>query len=230
MNILSINTSTRVIDVALQSKDKIFNIEKDTRLGDYEDIVSLIKSVLRRAKLKLGEIDYFGVCIGPGSFTGMRIGLSTMKALAYSTRKPLIGFGSLDAEAYTVKGRFYGQLCIMLDAKRNNAYTAVFNNNNRLRRISPYLLLGVPQSLQEIKKFGKNKTDIYFCGDMAWHYKEAIYKEFPGSKFLEHADASCRSKAMISLTKDNIKKKSSPFDILPLYMYPRDCQVSKPLK
>lgn len=230
MNILSINTTTRIIDVALLCKNKIFSIEKDVRLADYEDVVCLIKSILKKEKLKLRQIDYFGVCIGPGSFTGMRIGLSAMKALAYSIDKPLIGLGSLDAEAFAVKDRFCGQLCIMQDAKRNNAYAAVFNNNKKLRRISPYLLLEISQSLKEVKRFSKNNANLYFYGDIVSHHKENIKKIFPNSKFLEHAEANLRSRALILLTKDNIKQKSSSFDLLPIYMYPRDCQVNKNLK
>lgn len=229
MNILSINTTTRIINVALDCKGKFFSIEKDINLNGYEDVVSLIRTLFKKANLRLRQIDYFGVCIGPGSFTGMRIGLSAMKALAYSTDKPLIGFGSLDLEAHVVKDKFCGLLCIMQDAKRNNVYGAVFDNHKRLRRISPYLLLDLEKILKEVKKTDKNK-DVYFYGDIISRHKEDIKKIFPKAKFLGHEDENLRSKALISLTKINIKKKSSPFNLLPFYMYPRDCQVRRPLK
>lgn len=228
--ILSIDTTSRVIDVALSFDGKSFSIERDVRLSEYEGIISLIKLILKKSRLGIEQIDYFGVCTGPGSFTGMRIGLSVMKALAYSTGKPLIGFGSLDLLARMVKDKFCGLLCIMQDAKRNNIYSAVFDNTGKLRRISPYLLLDAPQLLKKIKKLNKKTRDLYFYGDMVSHYKEDIKKVFPESKFLEYHDLKLKGKAIISLTKDNLRQRCNSFEILPFYMYPKDCQVRKPVK
>ncbi|MBL7197246.1 MAG: tRNA (adenosine(37)-N6)-threonylcarbamoyltransferase complex dimerization subunit type 1 TsaB [Candidatus Omnitrophica bacterium] len=230
MRILSINTTSRVMDVALSSNGKIFGIERDIRLNDYEGIVSLIKLILKRSRLKLEQIDYFGACNGPGSFTGIRIGLSVMKALAYSTGRPLIGFRSLDLLAWMAKDKFSGLLCIMQDARRNNIYSAVFSNNRGLRKISPYLLLGISQLLREIKKLNRKKIDLYFYGDIVSYYKDDIKKFFPSSILLQQQEFNLKSQAIISLTKDNIKQKCNSFELLPFYMYPKDCQVRKPVK
>ena len=230
MNILAINTTTRIINVALDYKGRFFSTENDINLNGYEDVVSLIRALLKKANSRLEQIDYFGACIGPGSFTGMRIGLSAMKALAYSTKKPLIGFGSLDLEAHEVKDKFCGLLCIMQDAKRNNVYGAIFDNQNKLCRLSPYLLLDLATILREVKKINKKRKDLYFYGDIVSRHKDEIKKIFPNANFIEFENGDLRGMALISLTKINLKRKSSPFNLLPLYMYPRDCQVRRTLK
>lgn len=228
--ILSVNTTGRIIDIVLSCNGTIFEMQRDIRLNDYEGIVSLIKAILKKAKLGLKQLDYFGVCTGPGSFTGMRIGLSAMKALAYSTGKPLIGFGSLDLLARAVKNRPFGLLCIMQDAKRNNIYSAVFNSDKKLRRLSPYLLLDIHSLLKRIKKFNKKRADLYFYGDIVACHKDQIKRVFPDSKFLQYEDEKLKGREIISLTKDNIKNKSNSFELLPFYMYPKDCQVRRPVK
>ena len=230
MRILSINTTSRVMDVALSSNGKIFGIERDIRLNDYEGIVSLIKLILKRSRLKLEQIDYFGVCIGPGSFTGIRIGLSTMKALAYSTNKPLVGYKSLDLIAHMLKEEFSGLLCIMQDARRSNLYSAIFSNHRSLKKVSPYLLVEISQLIKQIKKLSKKREDLYFYGDMVSDYKDTIKKAFPNSIILNDRGNNSIGQAMISLTKDNIKKRKNSFELLPFYMYPKDCQVRRPNK
>ncbi|MFC1709214.1 tRNA (adenosine(37)-N6)-threonylcarbamoyltransferase complex dimerization subunit type 1 TsaB [Candidatus Omnitrophota bacterium] len=229
-NILSIDTTSRAIDVVLWSNGRVFSIQRDTRLDNYEGIACLIESVLKKANLSLSHIDYFGVCTGPGSFTGMRIGLSTMKALAYSLSKPLIGFGSLDIIAYMAKNKYHGLLCVMQDAKRNNIYSAVFSNNKSLRRVSSYLLLEPTKILKRLKKLHRNTTDLYFCGDVVSLYKDQIKISFPNSKILSFNDVKLKGRAIISLTKENARNESNPFELLPFYMYPKDCQVRKSSK
>ncbi len=230
MKILAINTTSGVIDVVLSSDKKISSIERDMRFNDYEGVVTLISLILKKSRLKLGQIDYFGVCTGPGSFTGMRIGLSVMKALSYSTGKPLVGFGSLDLLACIVKDKFKGLLCIMQDARRNNIYSSIFNNNNKLSRISPYLLLEIISLLKKVKRIYKKKKNLYFYGDIASHYQDEIRRFFPNSIILKQKSSRLKSQAIISLTRNNIRKRCNSFEVLPFYMYPKDCQVRKPAK
>jgi tRNA threonylcarbamoyladenosine biosynthesis protein TsaB len=230
MKILSIDTTSRIINIALLNNGRVFSIEKDIQSIDYESVVSLIKAILGRAKLEIEEIDYFGACTGPGSFTGIRIGLSTIKALAYSINKPIIGFKSLDLLAWLVKDKFSGLLCIMQDAKRDNLYSAVFRSDTVLRRISPYLLAEIPQVLKEIKKLNKKNDDIYFYGDIVLDYKDDIEKAFSYSIMLSHQRDSFRGLAMISLIQDNLRQKCNSFELLPFYIYPNDCQVRKSAK
>lgn len=230
MKILAIDTTSRIINIALSTNGKIFCINKDIQSNDYESSISLIKSILKKAKLKISQIDYFGVCVGPGSFTGIRIGLSTIKALAYSKDKPIIGFKSLDILAEMLKDKFSGLLCIMQDARRNNIYSAVFGNNGLLQRVSQYFLCDIPQLLNKVKKINKKNHKIYFYGDAVIHYKDDIKKFFPHSILLYQKDHSLKAQAMISIIINNLKMKSNPLQLFPFYIYPKDCQVRIPIK
>lgn len=230
MKILSIDTTSPIINIVLIYDGKIYSLNSDVKLNEYESIISLIDLLLKKSKLDIKQIDYFGVCTGPGSFTGMRIGLSTIKALAYSLNKPVISYNSLDLAAWMFKDKFSGLLCIMQDAKRSNIYSAFFRSNKGLNRAAPYLLVDFPQLVKRIKKIKKPKQKLYFYGDIVSHYKEQISKYFPQSILLLAPGNISKSNAMISLSKANINNSRSPFKLLPFYMYPKDCQVRKPQK
>lgn len=228
MRILAVDTTSRIVNIALSSPNFFLSIERDVQVNNYESIVSLIESILKKSRLKIEEVDYFGACVGPGSFTGIRIGLSTMKALAYSVNRPIVGFRSLDAISYSVKDVFFGLLCIMQDARRNNIYSSVFSNYRDFRRISPYLLTDIPQLLRKLKKLNNKNKNLYFYGDAVSIYKDQIKDNFPHSIILHQKMNSLkRGRAMISLTKENLKYKCNSFNLLPFYMYPKDCQVRK---
>ena len=89
MNILAIDTTTKKASVALKVQDKIIIKEIDNEITHSEKLLPLLDSVLKEANLMLKDIDLF-VCVqGPGSFTGLRIGIATIKALAKVTQKPI---------------------------------------------------------------------------------------------------------------------------------------------
>jgi tRNA threonylcarbamoyladenosine biosynthesis protein TsaB len=230
VNILAIDTTSRAVNVALAKNKKIFSVEKDLNPGEYEEIISLINTICRKSKVKLEDLDYFGVCNGPGSFTGMRIGLATVKALGYSLNKPVVAYKSLDLLAWMVKDEFSGLLCVMQDARRDNVYSAVYSKNSHLKRITPYILTGFAELSKKLKHLRRKSSKIYFYGDAAWHYKDKIKEFFCEYKIIKDYHAKLKSRAMISWVKNNINTKKSAFRILPFYMYPRDCQVNKQVK
>ena len=103
MIILAIDTSTVVASVALMDDEKL--------LGEYsinnkkthsQKLMVMIKEILADLQIKPWDIDVFAASIGPGSFTGLRIGVTTAKAMGYATKKPVIGVPTLDALAYNV--------------------------------------------------------------------------------------------------------------------------------
>ncbi|MDD5617745.1 MAG: tRNA (adenosine(37)-N6)-threonylcarbamoyltransferase complex dimerization subunit type 1 TsaB [Candidatus Omnitrophica bacterium] len=230
MKILAIDTTSQVINIALFSGEKLTSIERDVKYGGYEDVLSLIKAVLNKSKIKLETIDCFGVCNGPGSFTGMRIGLSAVKALAYSLNKPVVSYKSLDLLAWMVKDGFLGLLCVMQDARRGNIYSAVYSNRIKFKRISEYALTDITKLLSQLKKINKKPFNLYFYGDAVLNYKDKIKSSFPDCKIIKEYDARSKSRAMISLARNNTSKKLNSFEILPFYMYPDNCQVTKPKK
>ena len=95
------------------------------KVGHAEIILPLVASVFAKARASLSDLDGIAVSIGPGSFTGLRIGLSTVKGLAYGGQLPVAGVSTLLAIAARVCA-FDGLICSMLDARKNEAYASFF--------------------------------------------------------------------------------------------------------
>jgi len=230
VRILAVNTCLDCLDVALTTQSSTFSLHKNIAKGKYKDVLCLIEKLLSKSKLKLKDLDCLGVCVGPGSFTGIRLGLSTMKALAYAVNKPLVGFKSLDLLAWAVRNKFEDILCIAQDAKRNNIYNAVYVNNNYPKRLGGYNLLNFQDLPKALKRFSKRKRKLHFLGDALNHYKDYLKNNFPNSIFWSHCSNNDRARGLIELVKFNLKRKESHAisKVRPFYLYPKHCQVRIP--
>lgn len=127
MKILSIDTSTIVSSVALVDEDKIYSeITINSKKNNHsEKLILLIDEVLKSSDLQIEDIDYFSCTIGPGSFTGLRIAIATIKGLAQSLQKPVIGASTLQSLAYNMPFA-KGILCPVMDAQRDEVYTCFY--------------------------------------------------------------------------------------------------------
>ena len=120
MKILAIDTSTMLGGIAVMDE---LNLIAETRLNvkstHSERLMTEIEHCLKQSSLKISDIDVFAVAIGPGSFTGLRIGLSTVKGLSYATGKPIVSVPTLDALAlnFLTADILYAQ-CLMQERKR----------------------------------------------------------------------------------------------------------------
>jgi len=137
MKILSVDTSTQVTSVAIIEKDSLL-IELSIAVKETHSkrLMSMIKYALTHTNNKLCDIDGFTVIKGPGSFTGLRIGISTIKALAMAENKPILGVSSLDVLAAQVPPSPF-VICPLLDARKNEVYFSLYRNENgHLSKIS----------------------------------------------------------------------------------------------
>ena len=109
-----------------------------------------IDHVLRQAGLKISDIDVFAVAIGPGSFTGLRIGLSTVKGFSYATGKPIVSVPTLEALAWNFPYCIY-PVCTMLDARKKEVYTALFKwDKEGFLRLIDEMSIKVDRLLEQI--------------------------------------------------------------------------------
>jgi tRNA threonylcarbamoyladenosine biosynthesis protein TsaB len=124
--LLTVDTATESCGVALIADGSI-QAELSLNLGGThtKHILKAIDAVLDLSGVSLFDIDAFAVTRGPGSFTGLRIGISTMKGLAFSTGKPIVGVSSLDVLAHQAGGKS-ALVCPMIDARRNEIYWCVY--------------------------------------------------------------------------------------------------------
>lgn len=159
MRLISIDTSSSALGAAIIDDNGVL-AECGLASGRQhsEVLLPLVEALLNSARLSLSDMDGIVVTIGPGSFTGLRIGLATAKAWVQALDKPLIAVGTLEALAYTAAET--GQLiCPVLDARRGELYAALYEDGRCLwpdMAIAPALLA---EGLQELGR------PIIFCGD-----------------------------------------------------------------
>ena len=132
MKILGIDTSSPTGSVALVDNDDVISESLLNSSKNYSDKLLIeVDAVLNSSKTKLNQIDGFVITTGPGSFTGLRVGMSLLKGLILATQKPFASVNTLDAYAETVQPGPYA-ICPVLDARKKEVYTALYNSKNGL--------------------------------------------------------------------------------------------------
>lgn len=137
--ILALESSTNKTTVALGSDNGAIAQEEVTSNRYSETIIQLIDNILKKQNVKLDEIEGFIAGIGPGSFTGTRAGISTIKALAQALRKPIVGISSTKAIATSLivedQIKEGCNILVAFDAKRSEIYTCLYRYNRELTKL-----------------------------------------------------------------------------------------------
>jgi len=198
-HILCIETSTTVCSVCVTADNKILSHKEiNNGFSHAENLHVFIEDVLQEANLSIKQINAVAVSKGPGSYTGLRIGVSTAKGLCYALQIPLISIDTLQAMAYSVQRTMFNGQCVycpMLDARRMEVYCAIYNKN--LETIIAVNALVLDEKSIEILNINK---PIYFFGDGMPKAKELL-KEIKDSFFVEDVFPSAESMAELSFTK-----------------------------
>ena len=177
MNILAYDTSSETLSMALFRDNKSLG-ELDLPLftRNSSTLAPSLDILLRSHNLPVKKIDYIAVGLGPGSFTGLRVGITTAKVMAYSLRKKIVGVPSMQAMASCVAS-WQGSLAVVLDAKKEKVYAAFYEMKNRgCKPIGTPILTDIRTLLKTIKK------RTLFVGSGALLYREKI-ESFPKALF-----------------------------------------------
>lgn len=225
--LLAIDTSSRQLGLAVLDDARL--VASYELLADYPHAVELpdaVSRVLREAGTTLQALRGIAVDIGPGSFTGLRIGLAFVKALAFSTKVAVVGVPSLDVLAAGVP--FARELvCPVLDAKQKNVYAACYRimEGGQLSRQQPYTLGPLDEFLATITE------PAVLLGDGCALYRDRIIERLgarvqfaPPESWLPRAAILARL-AQARLANGQV---DDPAHLTPLYLYPRDCSVRGP--
>ncbi|MBR2405370.1 MAG: tRNA (adenosine(37)-N6)-threonylcarbamoyltransferase complex dimerization subunit type 1 TsaB, partial [Clostridia bacterium] len=213
MNILAMDTSSVNATVAVCDENRI--------LGEYtvsnerahsQIIMPMLESLLNHCSLTIKDIDVFAVALGPGSFTGLRIGISAMKTLAQSLSRPIIGVSSLDE----VASSFFGTdkiICPIFDARRNEVYNALYLNGNKFvsERVVDFDELLIELSQKQ----------VVFAGDAIIKYRDKIlsfnnpnWLVAPNSLSMQRASAL----ASVALRRALNSDFDNLYDLSPIYL------------
>lgn len=168
MLILGIDTSTNICSVGLNKKEKFIgeiNIKLNRRHS--ERLLPIIKRLLFETGLRLNELDGIVVTNGPGSFTGLRIGLSTVQAFKMALDIPVYSVSSLEYMAFVLSLHYENKILVpTIDARNQRVYTAVFKDDNSkdfLKRLKEDQAVKI-DDIKELIKDHKQKTILFGSG------------------------------------------------------------------
>lgn len=170
MNILAVDTSALTATVAVfKNGVSVFENNITNALTHSETLMPMIDCALKSVKLTPSDVDLFAVSNGPGSFTGIRIGVSTIKALAYAVNKPVIGIGTLYALSANLACVESMPICPIMDARRNQVYNALYSFHDGKANI-----LVPPRALSIDDLCSTVSFPVMFVGDGVGVYKDRI--------------------------------------------------------
>lgn len=216
MKVLVVDTSSKLCSVAiLEDTNLIKKLELDNGLTHSETLMPLIKQLLNECKLSLNDIDLLVSDIGPGSFTGIRIGVSTCKAFSDSLNIPCVGVSSLEVLAYNIKDD--GIICSTIDCKNNNCYFALYQLNNGVYNVLEEPCAKSVDDVLSLLKSDYNTTNVNFVGD-GIPYTKLNLKEEPCSYL------NVENLGIAGFTKF-INTKKIGENILPLYLKKPQAQI-----
>ena len=201
--ILNIETATRNCSVSLSQNGIVITCKEIAEAGysHAEKLHVFIDEILKENKLTFKDLSAIAISQGPGSYTGLRIGVSAAKGLCYSLDIPLIAIDTLEilARKLTVE---QGKIIPMIDARRMECYTAIFNNKHeKIREVKAEII--DENSFEEIRE------TIHFVGDGAAKCKDILTNE----KFIYHDEIEFPSANEMSKIAYDKYKKNDTVDV-----------------
>lgn len=225
MIILAADTSTPINTVCV-SRDGCILAETVVHAGrrHSERLLETVDWALQEADVSLDDVEALAISVGPGSFTGLRVGVATWKGLAFGRRLPLVGVPTLDALAGLVPLQ-EGLMCTLLDARMHEVFGAVYRFDNGIRtKLAPDRVCPVEAILEKIQ------GPALFLGDGAVLYEPVIRGDVPGAVFAPPHCSVPRASA-VAVEAFRLMEAGAPTDaggVNPVYL--RKSQPEEALK
>lgn len=216
---LAFDTSAKIASVAALDGDKTLAVYSiDNGLTQSELILPMAEDMLKKLGLSYSDVGLLATSVGPGSFTGVRIGVSLVKGLAFGKNIPCIGVSTLEALAENLRG-LSGLIVPVMDARRNQVYTATFlSKEGEVRRLTEDRALSLTELAEELRAAGEE--NIYLVGDGYSVAKKALSEN--GVKIGDTPEI-LRSENAASVGRLGIRmhecgKSTSDLEISPVYL------------
>ena len=210
MKILAVDTSAVCASVAVTEDGKILSESSiNTGLTHSRTLMPMIDSVLRNGEIAMDSIDMFACSVGPGSFTGIRIGVAAIKGLCDALGKKCVPVSTLEALAYNLVGRCCTAVSVM-DARCNQVYCAVFLvDGEEVSRLTEDIAL----KIDDLGKLLENYENIIFVGDGAKLCHKALgYEKAPANCEYQRGSSVCFA------AMKHIDKALPSKELLPVYL------------
>jgi tRNA threonylcarbamoyladenosine biosynthesis protein TsaB len=219
LTILALETSAKAASCAVVKNGGLFcEAFSDAGLQHSQTLVPMLKAMLESSAVALEEIDAFAVSAGPGSFTGVRIGVAAVKGLTLAKNAPCAGISSLEAMAYNVS-MFKGLVLPVMDARRNEFYAALFRcsplTNNKPERLTQDMAIGAEKLLETLEAYDE---PVMLLGDGAELCLEKLGASLPlvlAPEHLRRQRASGVAAAALNLAQSEWQTAES---LMPIYL------------
>ena len=233
MRVIGIDTASATASVALVENGLLLSEKTDLRCDSTsngirrtsksnhaETILPLIELLFESTGASLQDITGFALSIGPGSFTGLRIGLSTVKGLVYGSQIPVVGMSTLFAHAARVTD-YDGLICTLLDARKHEVYAAVF------RKTGDVVNRVTEDTVASVRELQRGASCL-FVGDGAAVYKDLLL-DSPGVRLLETINYPTVAATVARLAEDRFRcnKVDDLSTLSPAYVRPSEAEFKR---
>lgn len=225
MLILGIDTATAQVSVAVGGHEGVLASTRSVRGRQHaETLVPSIEFVCRQARVELSEISVVAVDLGPGLFTGLRVGVAAAKAMAHALRVPMIGVPSLDLVAFPL--RFSPKLIVAaVDARRGELFTASYRQvPGGIQRFTPHHVVSPDDLASELLATAE---ECVLVGDGAVRYRE-VFEGLHKVEIIEEGLAHPAASSLVMLAHAQALREQwvKPWDLQPLYLRKPDAEIN----
>lgn len=212
IKVLALDSSCKVATVALCEEDTVlYECNVQNGLTHSQTLMPMIDDCLKTLHLTAADVDLFSCSVGPGSFTGLRIGIGTVQGLAYSVGRPVVGVNTLEAMAHNITGE-ERLICPMLDARRRQVYTGFYRREGgKIRQVQAPSCIVVDELVQQICE------PVIFLGDAAVLHKAFLTEALGPLAAFAPMTATFPRAASVALAALE-KEPCSPAELAPVYL------------
>ena len=225
MKILGIDTSSNASSVAVIEDNKLIcEYTVNTKTTHSQKLMPMIENMLSMSGINVKEIDAIAICIGPGSFTGLRIGMATAKAISHVNNLPIIGVNSLEILAGNMN-LCDKKICSILDAQRNQVYTGRYKfENGSIVEIQPVDVVEIETLLEEISK---DNDEWILVGEAVYKHEDKI-KEIKNIDIPAPSHNVTKASSLCSIAMEKYNNNidiHNCYDINPMYIRKSQAEV-----
>lgn len=220
MKALVIDCAVSKLSLAAKNEDKVCVTSYDIGMKQSEILVSAIDYVLSSVELKTNELDYTAITIGPGSFTGLRLGISALKAIQLAYNVPVYGISTLEFYRYSLNNFFDLPIISAIDAHKDCFYATITNKNEVLLEEGDHPVEKIMQAISSL-------DNLLIVGPDSQKLKEIISKENSNIKiFCQNYQPIC-VESLFYITEDKIKKNDPPLQDYdgPVYLRASEAEI-----
>lgn len=211
MKMLAVDTSSAICSVALLDNDNLIDeINLDNGRTHSENLMSIVDEIIKRNNMDVKDIEFISCVVGPGSFTGIRIGVSSIKAIAEVLNVKLAQVTSLETLAANVENA--ETIVSLIDARNNQVYCGIFDKDYNLKEEA------LADSIDEVIKHIKNYQGIVFTGNGAELHKELLLNNIENARFADVNIQLAKNVGKIGYKKYLENNVENADTIIPIYL------------